>query len=106
MQGLDEKTKKQIIDNIEKMMDSIHKLDYFSIARNIKKNKYKPYIRNYYKFKDENDKRLFETIQNTNLLIVDDIVTSGTTLSYILKCLRAVNDSNNIVIFSLIGKNV
>ena len=102
----DEKTKKQIIDNIEEMMDSIHKLDYFSIARDIKKNKYKPYIRNYYKFKDENDKRLFETIQNTNVLIVDDIVTSGTTLSHILKCLRAVNDSNNIVIFSLIGKNV
>lgn len=98
--------KEETIKNIQTMMDSIHKLEYFSIARDIKKTKYRQYIRKYYTFKDENDKQLFESIQNTNILIVDDIVTSGTTISHLLKCLRSINDSNNIVIFSLIGKNI
>jgi predicted amidophosphoribosyltransferase len=88
------------------MIDSIHNLEYFSIARDVKKTKYRQYIRKYYTFKDENDRQLFETIQNTNILIIDDIVTSGTTISHLLKCLRSVNDTNNIVIFSLIGKNI
>lgn len=64
------------------------------------------YIRNYYTFKDENDKKLYEAILNTNVLIVDDIVTSGSTLSHLLNCLRSVNDTNNIVIFSLIDKKI
>ena len=98
--------KEVVIKNIQTMMKSIHNLDYFSIARDVNKTKYRQYIRNYYIFKDENDKRLFESIQNTHILIIDDIVTSGTTISHLLKCLRSVNDSNNIVIFSLIGKNV
>ena len=98
--------KEVVIKNIQTMMESIHNLDYFSIARDVNKTKYRQYIRNYYTFKDENDKRLFESIQNTHILIIDDIVTSGTTISHLLKCLRSVNDSNNIVIFSLIGKNV
>lgn len=99
------KQKEKTIKNIQTMMDSIHKLEYFSIARDIKKTKYRQHIRKYYTSKDENDKQLFESIQNTNILIVDDIVTSGTTISHLLKCLRSVNDSNNLVIFSLIGKN-
>lgn len=98
--------KEEVIKNIQDMMDSIHKLNYFSIARDVKKNKYRQYIRKYYTFKDENDKQLFESLQNTNVLIIDDIVTSGTTMSHLLRCLRSVNDTNNIVIFSLIGKNI
>ena len=98
--------KKEALKNIQTMLDAIHKLDYFSIARDVKKTKYRQYIRKYYTFKDENDKILFETIQNTNVLIVDDIVTSGTTISHLLTCLRSINDTNNIVIFSLIGKNI
>jgi hypothetical protein len=98
--------KEEVIKNIQAMIDSIHNLEYFSIARDVKKTKYRQYIRKYYTFKDENDRQLFETIQNTNILIIDDIVTSGTTISHLLKCLRSVNDTNNIVIFSLIGKNI
>ena len=98
--------KNEVIKNIQIMMDSIHNLEYFSIARNIKKTKYRQYIKNYYTFKDESDKQLFESIQNKKILIIDDIVTSGTTISHILKSLRLVNDSNDIVIFSLIGKNI
>ena len=101
-----EQQKQEVLSKIHTMMDEIHNLGYFSIARNVKKSKYRQFIRNYYTFKDENDKKLYETILSTNVLIVDDIVTSGTTLSHLLNCLRSVNDTNNIVIFSLIGKNI
>lgn len=101
-----EAQKAVVLQNIQSMMDVIHNLDYFSIARNVKKNKYRQYIRNYYTFKNDSDRQLYEAIINTNVLIIDDIVTSGTTLSHILNCLRSVNDANNIVIFSLIGKNI
>lgn len=101
-----EQQKQVVLSNIRTMMDEIHNLEYFSIARNVKKSKYRQFIRNYYNFKDENDKKLYEMILSTNVLIVDDIVTSGTTLSHLLNCLRSVNDTNNIVIFSLIGKSI
>lgn len=101
-----EKQKKDVLLNIQKMMDDIHTLDYFSIAKNVKKNKYRQFIKNYYTFINEEDKKIYEMILSSNVLIVDDIVTSGTTLSHLLNCLRSVNDTNNIVIFSLIGKEI
>ena len=101
-----DKQKEEVLNNIHNMMDAIHKLDYFSIARNVKKSKYRQVIKNFYKFKNNKDKRLYETIINSNVLVIDDISTSGTTISFILKCLRSINDTNKIVIFSLIGKNI
>ena len=101
-----QKQKDEVINSIKQIMNDIHNLNYFSIARNMKKTKFRQYIKNYYTFKNEEDKKLFQTILNNNVLIIDDIVTSGTTISYLLNSLRSVNDSNNIVIFSLIGKNI
>ena len=51
-------------------------------------------------FKNDEDKALFESIQNSNVLVIDDIATSGTTISHLLNSLRSVNDHNKIVIFS------
>ena len=96
--------KNEVIANIKSMMDNIHQSDYFSIARDIKKEKYRQYIKNYYIFKDEESKSIFEHLYKNNVIVLDDIVTSGTTIYHLLNSLRTVNDSNNIVIFSLIGK--
>lgn len=101
-----EKQKEDVLNNIKTMMNDIHSLDYFSIARNVKKMKYRPYIKNYYTFRNDEDRKLYENIINSNVLIVDDIVTSGTTISFLLNALRTINDTNNIVVFSLIGKNI
>lgn len=98
-----ESQKNEAIKNIQAMMDDIHNLQYFSIARDVKKTKYRKYIKNYYSFKNESDKQLFEFLLKTNVLIIDDIVTSGATMSQLINSLRTVNDSNNIVIFSLMA---
>ena len=55
-------------------------------------------------FKDESDERLCKAIQGQNVLVIDDITTSGSTLNEILRALRVLNPDNAITIFSLIGR--
>ena len=50
------------------------------------------------------DEELCASIRNQNVLIIDDVATSGSTLNEILRTLRILNEDNNIVIFSLIGR--
>ena len=50
------------------------------------------------------DKELSDFIRQHNVLVIDDVTTSGSTLNEILRSLRIVNDDNNITIFSLIGR--
>lgn len=99
-----QRQKEEVISRIESIMDDIHKKQYFSIARDIKKSKYRQYIKNYYRFKDNESKELYTSLSNTNVILLDDIVTSGTTIYHMLETLRCVNETNNIVVFSLIGR--
>lgn len=98
--------KKDVIVKIKEMMDNVHRSEYFSIARNIRKTKYRPFIKNYYKFRNKDDEELFKQLDKSNILVVDDIATSGTTIFHLLKTIRSINDSNNIAVFSLLGKNL
>ena len=43
-------------------------------------------------------------IRNQNVLVVDDVATSGSTLGEILRTLRILSEDNKITIFSLIGR--
>ena len=50
------------------------------------------------------DEELCATIRKQNVLIIDDVTTSGSTLNEILRTLRILNEDNEITIFSLIGR--
>ena len=50
------------------------------------------------------DEELCASIRNQNVLIIDDVTTSGSTLNEILRTLRILNEDNEITIFSLIGR--
>lgn len=50
------------------------------------------------------DEELCSIIRQQNVLVIDDVTTSGSTLNEILRSLRIVNDNNSITIFSLIGR--
>ena len=47
---------------------------------------------------------LCETIKKQNVLVIDDVTTSGSTLNEVLRTLRILNEDNKITIFSLIGR--
>ena len=50
------------------------------------------------------DEELCATIRQQNVLVIDDVTTSGSTLDEVLRTLRILNEDNRITIFSLIGR--
>lgn len=99
-----EKQKEEVRVSVEAMMEQIHQKDYFTIAKDVKKSKMRPYITHFLKFKSQEDADLCAKIRNQNILIVDDIATSGSTLNEVLRAIRILNEDNQIAIFSLIGR--
>ena len=51
------------------------------------------------------EEELCSMIRQQNVLVVDDVTTSGSTLNEVLRTLRILNEDNDITIFSLIGRN-
>ena len=92
---------KNYVENI--LLPKVHSLEYFSLAKNVKP-KYRKYIQNYLKFDTEEHKKAFENLNGENILVVDDINTSGSTLQEILRIIGSINISCNIFIYTLIGR--
>ena len=91
------------IAKIHKILDNIHSQYYFSIAQNVPK-KYRQYIQNYLNFKSEECEKSFQSLTNANILIVDDINTSGSTIDEILRIINKVNSDCTIFVYTLIGR--
>lgn len=99
-----EAQKAEVRESIGQMLDLIHKKDYFTIAKDVKKSRMRPYMMHFLKFASGEDMELCKRIRKQNVLLVDDVATSGSTLNEVLRVLRILNEDNNITIFSLIGR--
>ena len=100
-----EAAKEQAKNSINAMLELIHQKDYFTIAKDVKKSKLRPYIMNFLRFESEEERELCSMIRQQNVLVIDDVTTSGSTLNEVLRTLRILNEDNEITIFSLIGRN-
>lgn len=58
---------------------------------------------NYLGFSDDRELEKFSKMQGSNILVIDDINTSGSTLNEILRILNKVNHDCNIYVYTLIG---
>lgn len=87
----------------ETLLPAIHGLDYFSIAQSVK-SKYRPYIQNFLNFKNADQLEEYSKLQGDNILVVDDINTTGSTLKEILRILNEINNSCNIFVYLLLGR--
>lgn len=96
--------KEEVRHSIYQMLDLIHKKDYFTIAKDVKKNRFRPYMMQFLKFANKADEELCAKIRQQNILVIDDVTTSGSTTNEILRTLRIINEDNYITIFSLIGR--
>ena len=99
-----EAQKEDVRQSITKMLDLIHQKDYFTIAKDVRKSRFRPYMMQFLKFASAADEELCATIRKQNVLIIDDVTTSGSTPNEILRTLRILNEDNDITIFSLIGR--
>lgn len=90
----------QYVDTV--LMPAIENLDYFSLSQNVKP-KYRKYIKNYLGFPDTSCLEQFSKLKGKNILVIDDIHTSGATLHEILRVLDEVNQDSNIFVYTLIG---
>ena len=57
-----------------------------------------------YEFSEQVESSIRTMIRQQNVLVVDDVTTSGSTLNEVLRTLRILNEDNEITIFSLIGR--
>ena len=85
------------------LMPKLRSLDYFSIARDVKP-KYRKFITGFLDFQSTEDLEKYSKLQGANILVVDDINTTGSTLNEILRILGKVNTDCNIFVFTLIGR--
>ena len=105
---------KKAIDNLDKhinlynydlvVIPSSRSIGYQYMMRYIYRFN-QPKLRNYEEILAQPlNEELCSMIRQRNVLVIDDVTTSGSTLNEILRSLRIVNDDNNITIFSLIGR--
>lgn len=93
---------KKYIENT--LIPKIHQQDYFSIAKTVKA-KYRRYIKNYLNFASTEESKKFSNLTDANILVIDDINTSGSTLNEVLRILNSINNRCNIYVYTLIGHN-
>lgn len=85
------------------LLPKLRELDYFSIAQNVK-SRYRPYITGFLDFSNPEDIARFGRLKGSNVLVVDDINTTGSTLHEILRKLGKINHNCNIYVYTLIGR--
>lgn len=90
--------------SINEMLDLIHNKDYFTIAKDVKKSRFSPYMMQFLRFASRGEEQLCATIRQQNVLVIDDVATSYSTINEILRTLRILNEDNDIAIFSIIGR--
>ena len=91
--------RKQAEESFDKMVDKIHKLEYFSISE--LPFKFRHYVSNYLKFTNpEVDLNPYH-----KAIVIDDIVTSGSTLEQIIIMCKNLNPNLELYIYAIIDSD-
>ena len=68
-----------------------------------------PFIRvafsNFLKFKSEDTKAAYKSMEGKKVLLFDDFITTGRTIGEAIRCLKSVNPDNEITVFVLIKQH-
>lgn len=90
----------------EKLINKINNsTEYFSLAKSVSSNM-RRFIYNYLNFEDDKMQHAKDNIEGKNLLLVDDINTSGSTLIECIKAIYKVVEPKQIVILTVLGREL
>lgn len=96
-----EQADREITFTVEKFESLKKSGELFQIKRFIPKPIRSGFL-NFLKFKNEYERKLYESLQGVNVLIFDDFLTSGSTISELVRYLRSIHDENTLTAFVLI----
>lgn len=94
----------QIVSHVnDTLLPRIRSLDYFSISESVPA-KYRRFLWKYLSFASPEQEEAFKALQNKKILVVDDINSTGSTLSEILKVIGVLKPDADVYVYTLIGK--
>lgn len=96
-----EHAKREINFTAKKFESLKHSGELFQIKRFIPKPIRSGFL-NFLKFKNEHERKVYESLQGVNVLIFDDFLTSGSTIAELVRYLRSIHDDNTLTAFVLI----
>lgn len=100
--GMTERRIQQTIKSTLEKFDDLKKSnELFQIKRFIPRPIREGFF-NFLKFKTEEEKETYRSLQGVNVLVFDDLLTSGSTVNEIIRYLKAINDENTLTVFVLI----
>lgn len=92
-----ESQQQDIINLMEGYLKQFQKQGYFKI-KEIKQPQYRKFLTNLFTIKDES---LIEKIKGKKIILIDDVLTSGTTLRSVYSILTTLTKPENIQIFTI-----
>ena len=93
--------KHRISDAISNLMEKIHNLESLPIDAKVELENLP--IKDYFRFKTQDEKEAFEKLSGLNTIVFDDVMTDEATIDNILKIIRLFNTSNEVTVFSMMG---
>ena len=100
--GYSEKTARESINNMLdkfeqlKETDQLFKMKQF-IPRELRNGFY-----DFLEFASDGERDLYMSLQGVNVLVYDDLYTSGATVKDAIRCLNSINNKNKITVFVLV----
>ena len=96
----DDESYNKSVKSLEKMMQRINKSDKFSMQKQVLP-RYRKFVRNFLEIGDL-EYALDDIVNSETILVLDDIVTSGSTTNEIINMLDDIGYEGDVVIFSII----
>lgn len=100
--GKPERMINQTIQNVEKQFDQLKKTDKLFEIKKFLPREIRIGFMDYLKFANDDERIAYENLQGVDVLVYDDLTTSGTTIGEMRRYLSAINPSNTLHSFVLL----
>ncbi len=93
--------KRRISDTINSLMEKMRNLESLPSAAKAELENLP--VKNYFRFKTQEEKVAFERLSELDAIVFDDVMTDEATIDTVLKIIRLFNNSSNVTVFSMMG---